>query len=164
MIIKPAHFLSLALLFPLQTSAAESGELVPACHPSDFNDNRTLQLADFMGKVVYVDFWASWCPTCKKSFPSLNRLHDELKQRDFAILAINVDEEKSDAEKFLHHNPVDFSIAYDGEGDCPRSFGVMAMPTSYIIDKNGIIRDVHVGFDDDSIDKIRTRVLSLLDE
>ena len=152
------------LLFSSIALAAKPGEPAPTCLSTKLHDGHALDINRFKGKVVYIDFWASWCPPCKMSFPSLNKLHTELNSQGLEIVAINLDEDKNDALEFLEHNAVDFPIAYDGEGACPGNFDVLAMPSSYIIDKQGIVREVHLGFDEDSIDKIRTTILALLAE
>ena len=152
------------VLFSSPVLAITPGEPVPTCFSTNFHNDQALDISSYKGKVIYVDFWASWCPPCKLSFPSLNKLHNELKQQGFEVVAINLDEEKSDAEEFLKHNPVNFSIAYDGEGECPSAYNVMAMPSSFIIDKQGIVREVHLGFDEDNLTNIRTSILALLAE
>ncbi len=153
-----------SLLFSSWVYAAQPGDSAPDCSAGVFDGNKMLTLAEHQNKVIYVDFWASWCPPCRRSFPSLNRLHNELKDQGFEVIAINLDETKSDAVEFLQHNPVNFSVAYDGEGKCPNAFQVMAMPSSYIIDKKGIVREVHLGFDEDNLRSIRSTVLTLLSE
>jgi len=154
--------LCLTVSFPLW--AAEVGDTAPDCELKHFETQENLNINDLKGKVVYIDFWASWCPTCKKSFPALNKLHEELNSRGFEIFAVNLDEQKQDADAFLRKNPVDFAIAYDARGECPKAYQVMAMPTSYIVDKRGIVREIHLGFKDEDVGKIRTKVLALLDE
>ncbi len=157
--------LSLAI-FPVL--ASNEGDQVPDCVVKNFYDkqgiNEKIELNKLKGKVVYVDFWASWCPPCKLSFPSLNTLYKELKGKGFEVVAINLDEEKQDAKKFLADVPVDFSIGYDPEGECPRLFDVMAMPSAYILDKKGVIRTIHLGFKKADIIEIRKAVLALLNE
>ena len=151
-------------LFSSSSLATTPGELASTCLSTHFNNSQALDISNYKGKVIYIDFWASWCPPCKLSFPSLNKLHNELKQQGFEVVAVNLDEEKNDAEAFLKHNPVNFTIAYDSEGKCPSAYNVMAMPSSYIIDKQGIIREVHLGFDEDNMINIRTSILALLAE
>ena len=152
------------VLFSSPALATNPGEPIPSCLSTNFHNDQVLDISSYKGKVIYVDFWASWCPPCKLSFPSLNKLHNELKQQGFEVIAINLDEEKSDAEAFLKHNLVNFSIAYDGEGNCPRAYNVMAMPSSFIVDKQGIVREVHLGFDEANLVNIRTSILALLAE
>lgn len=158
-------FFILPLLFSTLAFAAKPGDIAPACITEHINNGQTLDIANYKKKVNYVDFWASWCPPCKLSFPSLNKLHNELYKQDFEVMAINLDEDKNDtALEFLQHNPVKSTVAYAGEGKCPSGYNVMAMPTSYIIDRQGIVREVHLGFKEDSINKIRKTVLALLAE
>jgi len=165
MIRKFTPFSFLPLLFStFEFAAAKPGDIAPVRITEHINNGQTLDIANYKNKVIYVDFWASWCPPCKLSFPSLNKLHNELYKQDFEVIAINLDEDKNDALEFLQHNPVKFTVAYDSEGKCPSGYNVMAMPTSYIIDKQEIVREVHLGFKEDSINKIRKTVLALLAE
>lgn len=162
MIKKPLFSLLFCLFCSTSAQAASPGDEAPDCLTSDIEDNHPLHISDHRNKVVYLDFWASWCPPCKKSFPVLDRLHRELKAQNFEVIAVNLDENKDDALAFLQDNPVNFTVAYDGEGKCPEAYQVMAMPSSYIIDKNGVIRKVHLGFRGGSEAEIRATLLSLL--
>jgi len=157
--------LSLAsLLFSSCLLAASPNEPAPNCIVEHLTQKQILTISDYKNKVIYLDFWASWCPPCKLSFPQLDQLQLSLNNQDFAVIAINLDENKDDAINFLQHNPVSFIVAYDGEGTCPSGYNVMAMPSSYIIDKKGFIREVHLGFDENSLAKIRPTILALLAE
>jgi len=151
-------------LFSESIFAVSTGEAAPACLSNNFYNDQALDLSNYKGKVIYLDFWASWCPPCKSSFPSLNKLHQELHSQGVEVIAINLDEEKTDAEYFLKQTPVNFYISYDKEGNCPKAYDVMAMPSSYIIDKKGIVREVHLGFDEDNLKDIRSSILTLLSE
>lgn len=122
------------------------GDPVPACHASDMRSGSQVDLAAHRGRVVYVDFWASWCAPCTKAFPFLNRLDAELGPRGLTVVGISVDERITDAERFLKRFPARFATAHDDKGSCPRAFGVIGMPSSYLIDRHGKIRAVHVGF------------------
>ncbi|HXQ32031.1 MAG TPA: TlpA disulfide reductase family protein [Steroidobacteraceae bacterium] len=105
-----------------------------------------LDLAAFRGQVVYLDFWASWCAPCRKSFPWMNHLQGELGHDGLVVVAVNVDRERDDAERFLHEHPAQFRIVYDPDGLLPEKFGVRGMPTSVLIDRNGHIQLRHEGF------------------
>lgn len=161
---KKFYLLLTFFLFSSIALAAKPGDPAPNCLSTKFVNGQALDISRFKGKVVYVDFWASWCPPCKLSFPGINELHTELNTQGLEIVAINLDENKNDALEFLEYNAVDFPIAYDDKGICPGNFDVIAMPSSYIIDKQGIVREVHLGFDENSKDKIRTTILALLAE
>lgn len=98
-------------------------------------------------KVVYVDFWASWCTPCRKSFPVMNKWHNQFDKKNFKIITINVDAKKKNAEKFLTTTPADFHIMYDPEGKLARVFDVKGMPSSYIFGRENQFISSHTGFD-----------------
>jgi cytochrome c biogenesis protein CcmG/thiol:disulfide interchange protein DsbE len=105
-----------------------------------------LDLAAFKGQVVYLDFWASWCAPCRESFPWMNRLQAEFGHDGLVVIAVNVDRERADAERFLREHPGQFRIVYDPEGLLPEKFGVRGMPTSFLIDRSGRVHSRHEGF------------------
>lgn len=133
-----------------------------ACELTDLEGNPILELNELKGKVIYVDFWASWCPPCIKSFPFLNQLEAELKNEGLHVIGVNLDEKLTDAQEFLEKFPVNFSIAADPNKQCAKEFDVMAMPTSYLIDRQGNIRHIHKGFRPDESKQLRTLVTELL--
>lgn len=152
------------LFLAFEVNALEPGKAAPSCPVSANGENSELTLNDYKGKVVYLDFWASWCPPCKESFPLLSGLWKELQDKGLEIVAVNVDEDSQDAAQFLQKHPVPFEIVMDPEGKCPSDYGVMAMPSSYLIDKNGIVRHVHLGFRSGDIGELREKLLALLSE
>lgn len=103
-------------------------------------------LTVYQGKVVIVDFWASWCVPCRRSFPWYNAMHDKYGDEGLIIVAVNLDAEREAAEEFLAEYPPRFEIVYDETKDLAREFDVVAMPTSYLIGRNGDIRERHFGF------------------
>jgi thiol-disulfide isomerase/thioredoxin len=150
---------------PLQTlNAVEAGGAAPDCTLSSVGDNATYAIRQFLGKVVYVDFWASWCGPCAKSFPFLNQLHNELKDKGLHVIGVNLDENSEDAKAFLTDYPVDFPVAKDTGEQCARKFDVKAMPSSYLVDRNGIVRHVHFGFRTGEAEDVRKQVEQLLAE
>jgi thiol-disulfide isomerase/thioredoxin len=132
--------------------------------PAVSSDNDPLGLDLLKGKVVYVDFWASWCAPCRESFPWMNRMQSELGHDGLVIIAVNVDREHADAEQFLRSHAAQFRIVYDPQGRLPEKFGVRGMPTSFLIDRNGRIQSRHEGFfikDSDALaQQVRTLVLA----
>jgi thiol-disulfide isomerase/thioredoxin len=123
-----------------------------------------INMGQFKGKVVYVDFWASWCTPCARSFPFMNDLDREFHDRGLIVLAINLDEKLEDAQAFLAKHPASFALAADPSGQCPRDFGVRGMPSSYLVDRQGMIRHVHLGFRAGEAEKLRALVEQLLAE
>lgn len=123
-----------------------------------------LDFGSYRGKVIYLDFWATWCPPCRKSMPFMMSMRKELGDEGLEVVAISVDEEKEAVNRFLARYPVNFAIAHDPDGDCPQKFEVMAMPSSYLIDRQGRIRYVHLGFRDGDKNEMREKVLDLLEE
>jgi peroxiredoxin len=116
------------------------------------------------GKVLYLDFWASWCPTCARSFQFLNKLTEELGDKGLAVVAVNLDENSREAQAFLDRYPVRFTVFLDPHGDCARAFEVAGMPAAYLIDRQGRIRFRHLGFRAEDADELKTKVMELLAE
>ena len=98
------------------------------------------------GEVVYVDFWASWCPPCLRSFPWMDALEARFARRGLRVVAINLDAERADATRFLETTPVRFDVAFDPAGTSAEAFGLLGMPSSYLIDREGRVALAHVGF------------------
>ena len=110
------------------------------------NGEGTVTDSTYLGRVTYVDFWASWCGPCRLSLPALNRLTKEFDTADFGVVAISVDYVDEDALDFLKRYPVDYPVAIDKTGNSGRDFAVAGMPSGYLIGRDGLIRAVHVGF------------------
>lgn len=104
-----------------------------------------VKLSAYRGKVVYVDFWASWCGPCRKSFPWMNEMQEKYGNK-IKIIAVNLDQDRAEADKFLRQNPPKFTIAFDPEGKTAEAYKVKAMPSSYLIDPAGKIVSGHAGF------------------
>ena len=155
-------------LYPGTTigSTVSTGDAAPAIELQNLPRvaGKYTSLASLKGKVVYLDFWASWCGPCRVSLPLLNNIRNELTGKDFEVLAINVDEFESDALAFLEEVPVDYPVIWDPQGESPRQFGILGMPTAYLLDRQGIIRYVHQGFRNSDTEKIRAMVIELLGE
>ncbi|MEJ2041718.1 MAG: TlpA disulfide reductase family protein [Reinekea sp.] len=109
-------------------------------------DGKVLDTAQLKGRVVYVDFWASWCTTCKQSFPVLSELSEELKGKGIVILGINTDEDVSLAHKFLEKTPVSFLTVSDRTQKVVSYFEPKGFPYAYIVGKDGVIQAVKAGF------------------
>jgi thiol-disulfide isomerase/thioredoxin len=105
-----------------------------------------LDLSAYEGKVVVVDFWASWCVPCRRSFPWMNQMQEKYADEGLVIIAVNMDADAGEAEAFLRDYPASFKIVYDNDGALAGAFGVIAMPSSYVIDRNGNQVARHLGF------------------
>lgn len=108
--------------------------------------DRLLDLAALHGRVVYLDFWASWCAPCRESFPWLSRLQQQLAPDGLVVVGVNVDRFHADAEKFLRAYPPQFRVVFDPDGLLAQRFGVEVMPSSFLIDRAGKVRERHRGF------------------
>lgn len=122
----------------------------------------TIQLSAYKGKVIYLDFWASWCGPCKQSFPWMNSLQSKFGTDQFKVIAINVDTNADDWKQFLASVPAQFDIALDPKGIIAKQFGVVGMPTSFIIDKNGKLVAQHNGFNQLTVESSEKTLNSLL--
>ena len=98
------------------------------------------------GKVMLVDFWASWCTPCKGSFPVLNELASRFGPRGAVVIGVNVDESQAAMQDFLKENPARFPILHDARQQLVQRVNVDSMPTSFIVDASGKIRFIHRGF------------------
>ena len=123
-----------------------------------------LTLSGQRGKVVYVDFWASWCSPCLKSFPWMNEMQRRYGSRGFRIIAINVDQKRIDAERFLLKMPAQFSVVFDASGNTPRAYQIKAMPSSFLIDRGGMLHSAHTGFRDSSREELESEIKRVLDQ
>jgi cytochrome c biogenesis protein CcmG, thiol:disulfide interchange protein DsbE len=110
-----------------------------------------VSLAAYKGKYVYLDFWASWCGPCKRSFPWMGELQKRYGPAGLQVVAINVDAARADAQRFLAENPAAFVIAYDPEGAVAKQYAIKGMPSSVLIGPDGRILHVHTGFNDDTV-------------
>lgn len=166
--MKPTHIfclVGLLLLPPFgDISAAEIGDSVPDCSLTSLDSTAPISIKSTAGEVVYLDFWASWCGPCAKSFPFMNELSKKYKDKGFKIVAVNLDENIDDAKAFLAKIPANFTIAVDTGGQCAQRFEVKAMPSSYLIGRDGNIRHIHLGFRSEESEKVGVLVDQLLTE
>jgi thiol-disulfide isomerase/thioredoxin len=106
----------------------------------------SLDLAKYRGKVVYVDFWASWCGPCKLSFPFMQQLAARYAAGDLAVITVNVDRQRAAADRFMQQVRSSLPVIYDAAGDLAQAWKVADMPTSLVFDRKGAMRFRHQGF------------------
>lgn len=124
----------------------------------------SLDLSRYRGKVVYLDFWASWCAPCKLSFPYMERLAYAYSGQRLVIIVVNVDHSRERANAFLSQVGGTLPVVYDSKGDIARRYGVQEMPTSILIDRDGRVRYVNKGFFAGQIPLYEARISELLNE
>lgn len=139
-----------------------AGEPAPLFSGYDLNSNRQINLADFRGKVILLDFWASWCTPCLESLPAYDRLRAELGTEDFDVISINVDENIQDALDFLEERPVSFPVIADPEGEIGIPYRIRTLPRSFILDRQGQIISAFNSFDEGDENILKARISDLL--
>lgn len=153
-IIRRLFFLLLALSWVTLTSAQAWGQsainykTIPILQPMkdsaptpDFTlatpDGKKLSLKDFRGKLVFLNFWASWCVPCREEMPAMEKLYQEFKDKGLVVVAINLKDNKQDAVKFVKELKLTYPIALDPDGNVGNLYGAWGLPTSYLIDGDG---------------------------
>ena len=121
-----------------------------------------VSLAALKGKVVYVDFWASWCGPCRQSFPWMNALQARYGAKGLQVVGVNVDAKRADADKFLAEVPATFAIGFDAQGDTPRRYAIKGMPTSVLVGADGKVIQVHNGVRDEDRKELEAAIASAL--
>lgn len=119
-------------------------------------------LSHYKGQVIWLDFWASWCPPCRASFPWMNEMQKRYGAKGFRVVAINVDENSQDAFRFLKGRDVGFDVYFDSQGIAPAAFQIAGMPTSLLIDRQGRILMTHIGFESSQSDELESRIAKTL--
>ena len=155
--------LALALLVMLAATAVPLQAAEPRDNLLTLNSLRTDSTA-LDGHVVYVDFWASWCPPCRQSFPWMTEQQDKYAQRGLRVVGVSVDKDHKDALNFLKKADPQFEIVFDSTGSLAKAYGLEAMPTSYIYGRDGKLRYTHQGFTTDEEREIDSVMRALLDE
>jgi thiol-disulfide isomerase/thioredoxin len=129
-----------AARIPLLRETVSSRDFsLPLLLPEDETREEIVTLSELRGKIVFLNFWATWCPPCRMEMPSMESLHQELKDRDLIMLAVNVGEAPDLVSGFMEDYRLTFPVAMDRNGSVSRQYGVQALPTTYIIDRRGLI-------------------------
>jgi DsbE subfamily thiol:disulfide oxidoreductase len=103
-------------------------------------DGKKLSLKDYRGKVVFLNFWATWCPSCRTEMPDMDKLYREFKGKGFEIVAVNVKDKRDDAMKFVGNMKLTYPIMLDPEGEVGLLYGAWGMPATYLIDRKGVVQ------------------------
>ena len=150
----------MTLLVLLPSSSVLSAEEAPGFELGGID--KQVKLSEYKGKVVYLDFWASWCGPCRKSFPWMNEMQSRFKGKGFRVIAVNLDEKRSDADKFINQLKPNFDIAFDPTGEVAGVYELQGMPSAYLIDRGGKLHSVHLGFRSKDIASLEHEIETLL--
>jgi thiol-disulfide isomerase/thioredoxin len=104
------------------------------------------ELGEIKGKLIWVDFWASWCAPCRRSFPWLNQMQARYAAQGLQVIGVNLDEQRGAADAFLKEVPARFTLKFDPAGKLALKFNVQAMPSSFLLDASGNVLASHAGF------------------
>lgn len=152
------------MFFPSRAFSVNSGEAAPAFELSDLQ-GRKHTLSDYLGKVVLINFWASWCKECIMEMPSLNMLYSQFTRQGLAVLGLTVDRKSEDAGDAAKKADISFPVLLDNKGEVfIKKYAVIGLPTTIIVDRKGIVREVLIGTQDFLEKEMKDRIASLLKE
>jgi len=158
-----AALFAAALLSTLAGAAGPAPALAPAFTLPQ-RGGKTVSLESLKGKVVMLNFWASWCGPCRGEMPLLDSMYKRYSKQGFELLGVNVEAEPADAEKLLKAAPVSFPILFDKENKVSQLYNVNAMPSSVFIDRKGNVRNVHRGYKPGDEGEYLNQIRTLLKE
>jgi peroxiredoxin len=150
-----------AILVPLPAFAVNAGDVAPGFSLKDVNGNE-VTLSSMKGKVVFLTFWATWCPSCKEELPDLNTLQQKYADKGFTVISICIEPSDSIVANYLKKHPVTFPVLVDKEGAAAETFRFSGLPASFLIGKDGLIRHKHSGYDKESFTLIEQEITDLL--
>lgn len=122
---------------------------------------KAVRLSDYKGKVVLLEFWATWCPPCKLTIPDLNELHEKYKGKDFALLSVSIDDPLSTLKPFIEEYGIKFTVLVNDK-HIERLYGIINIPATFLIDKTGNIASKHLGYVPDTADMLSKEIEDLL--
>jgi peroxiredoxin len=157
--------LGIALASSLALSAAARAEVKPGQPAPDFEAqtlvHQPLKLSSLRGKVVLLDFWASWCEPCKKELPLLSKIAPRLKAKGIEIVAVNIDDDPGHAQSFLQEKGIHLTVVADAGKKIVGRWEPPKMPSSFVIDRNGVVRAVNGGFEAGDEAKLESQLVGL---
>jgi len=154
------------LLMTLSVFVSVAKALEPNDLPPDFalrdSSGRTVRLAELKGKVVYLDFWASWCAPCRHTFPWMQKIQQQYQSRGLEVVTINMDENVEDANEFLRDLRPKFTVLFDPNGQVAGAYQLPTMPSSFLITRDGRVASVHSGFREGDDSELEKRIQAAL--
>ena len=156
-----AMLLCCATLSAAQQLKPWSGGATPALELRDV-EGRLHRLGDYRGKVVLVNFWATWCEPCREEMPSMNRLRASLAGQPFEVLAVNLAESEARIRRFMEQVPLDFPVLMDRDGATARAWQARVLPISFVVGPDGRIRYSVVGEIDWTHERVRKAIVALM--
>ena len=159
---KPLLILTAIILLLEGLQATEIGKKAPDFTLKSLTKKSQLTLSGLKGKVVLVDFWASWCAPCKISMPHLEKL--ARKYKNFTVVAVNIDDDKENAIKFLNDMGLDINAVHDASKEVVSAYDVPEMPTAYLIDQYGMVQYIHSGYSEEKLNKLEFAIRGLVDK
>ena len=137
------------------------GQPAPDFERVDRKD-QSVKLSNYLGKVVYLDFWASWCVPCRETFPFMNQLQEKYGKDGLEIIAVNIDTKRPDADKFLAQYSSGFTVLFDPKRGVAKTYELKGLPTTFLIDRSGIVISTHLGFQKDRAGELEAHITKAL--
>ena len=144
--------------------AVQEGHPAPPLFGTSLERGTPLDLTQFRGQVVYVDFWATWCGPCRVSLPMLAGLRNELAAKGFEVLGVNLDRDRASALRYMQDAGVGYPVVAGVPETTLKAFDLGGMPVAYLVDRQGRVRSVHTGFRASEFPALRKQIEGLLEE
>jgi len=151
-----------ALFIASYVAALDSGAAAPGIQGRAMGSNATVNLASHRGSVVVVDFWASWCEPCADAVPALERIYQRYRGQGLVVIGVSEDRAENNARTFMTQNRVSFPSLLDADHSIANRYRPPTMPSTYIVDRQGVVRFVHTGYRDGDAAALEREIRGLL--